>query len=129
MQIPCSLIFKSYLAFTQSGLEKTFSSLYPRIFSIHNLDIYSEDCPGRAVPEDQWSAAILPKNLTASSKSIEESGVYLVDSGEQFLVGVHPQAEDSAIQSVAWLHADIRSREHHRPAADLRSRGARRQRL
>jgi len=100
VQIPCSVIFKSYLTFTQSSVEKVFACLYPRIFSIHNLDPNSDDCPGRPVPDEKWSAAILPKNCQASAKAIEETGVYLVDNGEQFLVAVNPQAEDSAIQSV-----------------------------
>lgn len=122
--IPCSLIYKSYLTFLQSSVEKVFTCLYPRIFSLHNLDIYSENCPGRQITDDQWSAAILPKNLQASAKVLEDSGVYLVDNGEQFLVAVNTQTEEATIQNVDNHHKDLRSRKHHRLAADLRARGS-----
>lgn len=100
MDIPCSIVYNSYLFYTQYSIEKIFNRLYPKMFSIHDLDEGSNVYGGTQIDNDRWISTYLNKNMVLSSESLDDRGVYVVDNGTQILVVIHQNAEDDIIYKV-----------------------------
>ncbi|RVX69792.1 hypothetical protein B0A52_06437 [Exophiala mesophila] len=77
-----------------AGVTETALYLYPRIYSVHNLQ--PEDC--FANPETMQ--LVVPPTLRASFARVEEGGVYLVDNGQQILLWLHAQTSPNLIEDL-----------------------------
>ena len=77
-----------------SGVTETALYLYPRIYSLHNLN------------QEDWFASaetmqlILPPTLRASFGRVEEGGVYLVDNGQIVLLWLHAQVSPNLLEDL-----------------------------
>lgn len=67
--------------------------LYPRIYSIHNLDAVD------GFPDENGRLR-MPTALRASFSQIEEGGAYLADNGQTCLLWLHAQASPNLIEDL-----------------------------
>ncbi|EXJ62307.1 hypothetical protein A1O7_02741 [Cladophialophora yegresii CBS 114405] len=77
-----------------SGVTETSLYLYPRIYSLHNLN--PEDCFADA----ETMQLVVPPTLRASFARVEEGGVYLVDNGQVVLLWLHAQVSPNLLQDL-----------------------------
>jgi protein transport protein SEC24 len=77
-----------------SGVTETALYLYPRIYSLHNLN--PEDCFADA----ETMQLVVPPTLRASFARVEEGGVYLVDNGQVVLLWLHAQVSPNLLQDL-----------------------------
>ena len=67
--------------------------LYPRIYSIHNLQ------PEDAFPDAQGQLQ-MPPTLRATFSRVEEGGVYLVDNGQNFLLWLQSYTSPNLLEDL-----------------------------
>lgn len=67
--------------------------LYPRIYSIHNLE------PHHGFP-DQNGRLSMPSTIRASFSQVEEGGVYIVDNGQSCLLWLHAQVSPNLLEDL-----------------------------
>ncbi|KAJ9603307.1 COPII coat Sec23p-Sfb3p heterodimer component [Cladophialophora chaetospira] len=77
-----------------AGVTETSLYLYPRIYSLHNLN--PEDCFANA----ETMQLVLPSTLRASFARVEEGGVYLVDNGQIVLLWLHAQVSHNLLEDL-----------------------------
>ena len=68
--------------------------LYPRIFSLHNLE------PTDCFPSVETGQLIVPSSLRASFSRVEEGGVYLVDNGQLIILWLHAQVSPNLLEDL-----------------------------
>ena len=68
--------------------------LYPRIFSLHDLD------PSFGFPDPQTSDLVVPPALRASYGRIQEGGAYLVSDGQTTLLWLHAQVSPNLLEDL-----------------------------
>lgn len=101
-------LFMSYLRLLQNPVA-IFFYLYPKIFSLHDIDTSSPNCVGYfgltqpCVSDDSGELQFvrLPDSLPCTLAALEQSGVYLVDEGCRVHLLVFAEAEPEVLSQVA----------------------------
>jgi len=87
-------------------LDKSKSFVYPRLFSLHDMDAdagYPNDNVTDDTPEDSFAGRnfiMLPKVLPLTIDSLSSDGLYLVDNGVEFFIWVGREADQSLVNSL-----------------------------
>lgn len=91
----------------QMWLDKSKPFIYPKLFSLHDMDPnagYSiESDQMEELPEDAYAGRdciLLPRVLPLTVESLASDGIYLLDNGIEFSVWVGREASQNYIQSL-----------------------------
>ena len=97
---------QAFYYINQMWFNKSKSFIYPRLFSLHDMDPdagYPNEEVSDDMPEDAFAGrnyVILPKILPLTIDSLSSDGIYLVDNGVEFFVWVGREADQNAVNSL-----------------------------
>ncbi|KAG7355064.1 Sec23/Sec24 trunk domain containing protein [Nitzschia inconspicua] len=97
---------QAFYYINQMWLDKSVSFIYPRLFSLHDMDSdagYPNEEVTEDTPKDTFAGRnniALPKVLPLTIDSMSSDGIYLLDNGVEFFVWVGREAYATAVESL-----------------------------
>jgi hypothetical protein len=97
---------QAFYNINQMWLDKSISFIYPRLFSLHEMDVvagYPNEEVTEDTPEDTYAGrnkVVLPKILPLTIDSLTSDGIYLLDNGVEFFVWVGREAYSNFVESL-----------------------------